>query len=60
MARILLPALNRFKLDTVAKAVGVSLDNHHRAVDDAGMYGRNFSEIRKNAGGAEIFLIWMS
>ena len=36
LARILLPALNRFKLDTVAKAVGVSLENHHRAVDDAG------------------------
>src|SRR5699024_9804 len=35
MARFLLPGLNRFKLDTVAKAVGVPLDNHHRAVDDA-------------------------
>ncbi len=35
MARFLLPALNRFKLDTVAKAVGVPLQNHHRAVDDA-------------------------
>ncbi len=35
MARVLLPALNRFKLDTVAKALGVSLENHHRAVDDA-------------------------
>ena len=35
MARFLLPALNRFKLDTVAKAVGVSLQHHHRAVDDA-------------------------
>ncbi|MDO4274654.1 MAG: PolC-type DNA polymerase III [Eubacteriales bacterium] len=35
MARFLLPALNRFKLDTVAKAVGVPLNNHHRAVDDA-------------------------
>ena len=35
MARFLLPALNRFKLDTVAKAVGVSLHHHHRAVDDA-------------------------
>ena len=31
----LLPNLNRFKLDTVAKALGVSLENHHRAVDDA-------------------------
>ena len=36
LARVLLPNLNRFKLDTVAKALGVSLDNHHRAVDDAG------------------------
>ena len=35
MARFLLPQLNRYKLDTVAKAVGVSLENHHRAVDDA-------------------------
>jgi DNA polymerase-3 subunit alpha (Gram-positive type) len=35
MARFLLPKLNRFKLDTVAKAVGVPLQNHHRAVDDA-------------------------
>ena len=35
MARYLLPSLSRFKLDTVAKAVGVILDNHHRAVDDA-------------------------
>ena len=35
MARFLLPGLNRFKLDTVAKALGVPLDNHHRAVDDA-------------------------
>ena len=35
MARILLPQLNRFKLDTVAKALNISLENHHRAVDDA-------------------------
>lgn len=36
LARHLLPSLNRFKLDTVAKALGISLENHHRAVDDAG------------------------
>ena len=36
LARILLTNLNRYKLDTVAKAVGVSLENHHRAEDDAG------------------------
>ena len=35
LARLLLPQLNRFKLDTVAKALGIVLDNHHRAVYDA-------------------------
>lgn len=36
LARYLLPGLNRFKLDTVAKALNVTLRSHHRAVDDAG------------------------
>ncbi len=36
LARFLLPQLNRFKLDTVAKALNISLNHHHRAVDDAG------------------------
>jgi DNA polymerase-3 subunit alpha (Gram-positive type) len=36
MARLLLPSLNKYKLDIVAKSLGVSLKNHHRAVDDAG------------------------
>lgn len=36
LARILMPQLNRFKLDTVAKALKISLENYHRAVDDAG------------------------
>ncbi len=35
LARFLLPRLNRYKLDTVAKELGVVLENHHRAVDDA-------------------------
>ena len=35
LARFLLPQLNRFKLDTVAKELGISLAHHHRAVDDA-------------------------
>ncbi len=36
LARVLLPELHNFKLDTVAKELSVSLQNHHRAVDDAG------------------------
>ncbi len=35
LSRILLPNLSRFRLNTVAKALDVSLDNHHRALDDA-------------------------
>lgn len=36
LARVLIPSISRYKLDTVAKAVGVTLEHHHRAVDDAG------------------------
>ncbi len=35
LARVLLPTLSRYKLNLVAKALGISLENHHRAVDDA-------------------------
>ena len=30
------PTLAKYKLNIVAKALGISLENHHRAVDDAG------------------------
>ncbi len=35
MARVMLPAQAKHTLDAVAKTLGVSLENHHRAVDDA-------------------------
>ncbi len=35
IARVLLPNQNKHTLDAVAKTLGVSLENHHRAVDDA-------------------------
>ena len=35
IARILLPGQAKHTLDAVAKTMGVSLENHHRAVDDA-------------------------
>ena len=35
IARVMLPGLKKHTLDAVAKALMVSLENHHRAVDDA-------------------------
>ncbi|MCI9136577.1 MAG: PolC-type DNA polymerase III [Lachnospiraceae bacterium] len=53
LARVLLPQLNRFKLDTVAKALKISLENHHRAVDDAACTAEiflKFMEILQERG----------
>ena len=36
LARVLLPTLSKYTLNVVAKALNISLENHHRAVDDAG------------------------
>lgn len=57
LARILLPDLNKFKLNVVAKALGVSLENHHRAVEDAGATAEifvKFVEMLKQKGIREI------
>lgn len=35
MSRYLIIGLGKYKLDRVAKALGIVLENHHRAVDDA-------------------------
>ncbi len=35
LSKMLLAGLNNYKLDTVCDKLGVSLENHHRAVDDA-------------------------
>lgn len=35
LCRFLFPDLRKYKLDTIAKYIGISLLNHHRAVDDA-------------------------
>ncbi len=45
LARHLLPSLNRFKLDTVAKALNIRLESHHRAVDDAGATAEIFAKF---------------
>ena len=35
LAQFVIPNLHNYKLDTLCKHLGVSLENHHRAVDDA-------------------------
>ena len=53
MARMLLPHLSKFKLNLVAKELGISLENHHRAVDDAGATAEifvKFIEMLKERG----------
>ncbi len=53
LARVLLPTLAKYKLNIVAKALGISLENHHRAVDDAGATAEifvKFIEMLKERG----------
>ena len=40
LAQFVIPNLHNYKLDTLCKHLGVSLENHHRAVDDARRNGR--------------------
>lgn len=47
LSRILLKDLKRHKLNLVAKALGVSLENHHRAVHDARATAEIFLQLVK-------------
>ena len=51
MARILLPGLKNYKLDTVADKLGIILENHHRAVDDAGCTAEIYIKLLELAAG---------
>ncbi|MEI3526344.1 MAG: exonuclease domain-containing protein [Eubacteriales bacterium] len=55
LARLLLPQLNRYKLDTVAKALNISLENHHRAVDDAGCTAEIFVKFVRMLKERDVF-----
>ncbi len=47
LSRALIPNLNRYTLDVVAKALNVRLESHHRAVDDAGCTAEIFVKLLK-------------
>ncbi len=47
MSRILVPEISKYTLDSVAKALNVSLENHHRAVDDAEATAEIFIKLCK-------------
>ncbi len=57
LARILLPDLSRYKLNIVAKALGVSLENHHRAVDDAKATSEIFMKLCDKLRDKEVFRV---
>ena len=55
LSRILLPELSRYRLNTVAKALGITLENHHRAVDDAGATAEIFVKLIEMLKERDIF-----
>ncbi len=53
LSRMLLPKLAHHKLDNTAKELGIELENHHRACDDAGCTAGiflKFAEMMKEKG----------
>ena len=57
LARTLLPHMKRFRLNLIAKELGVPLLNHHRAVDDAEATAHifiKFLEMIQKRGGEKL------
>ena len=55
LARALIPTIGKYKLDNVAKALNIPLENHHRAVDDAGCTARIFEKFIEMLKERDIF-----
>ena len=50
LGRFLMPELHNHKLDTMAEKLKVSLENHHRACDDAAATAHIFIKLMEKAG----------
>ncbi len=57
LARVLLPHLPNYKLHTVAKDLNVSLEHHHRAVDDAECTAWIYLELEKKCAERNIYSV---
>ncbi|MBQ4284197.1 MAG: PolC-type DNA polymerase III, partial [Lachnospira sp.] len=55
LGQFVIPNLNNYKLDTLCKHLGVILDNHHRAVDDAEATAHIFLKMIKMLADRDIF-----
>lgn len=55
LARVLFPELAKFKLDNIAKKLKISLENHHRAVDDAGATAEIFEKFVEMFAEQEVY-----
>ncbi|WP_027437893.1 PolC-type DNA polymerase III [Lachnospira multipara] len=57
LAQFLMPNLHNYKLDTLTKHLGVILDSHHRAVDDAKATADIFVKFIKMLDERDIFTL---
>ncbi len=55
LGQFVIPNLNNYKLDTLCKHLGVVLDNHHRAVDDAEATAHIFMRMLQMLADRDIF-----
>lgn len=57
LSRMLIPDMKKFKLDAVAKKLGVILENHHRAVDDSMCTAKIFLKLIDKLKNRNIFTL---
>ncbi|MGL4798047.1 MAG: PolC-type DNA polymerase III, partial [Cellulosilyticaceae bacterium] len=57
LARVLMPHLGNFKLNNISKQLGISLENHHRAVDDAAATAEIFMKFIEMLEEKEVYAL---
>lgn len=57
LSRLLVPEISRFRLDNLCKFFKISLENHHRAVDDAGATAEIFIKLIERLKDREVLTL---